>query len=136
VALAVWLGAVTHALWDGFTHRYRWPASELYPNGPLAMWLQHGSSVVGSLVVLGALARRYPHLPEAPGGRWRDFLPVLLPAVVLGAVVLGLRLARAPVLGSLEAQLRWTVWHVVDGVLAGLTLGCVLARLRARRRTG
>ncbi|QRN97751.1 DUF4184 family protein [Archangium violaceum] len=142
--LAVWLGAVTHAVWDGFTHRYRWPASELYPQAmltvgpwelPLAMWLQHGSSVVGSLVVLWALARRYPHLPEERGGRWRDFLPVLLPTVVLGVVLLGLRLARAPSQGSLELQLKWAVWHGLDGALAGLTLGCVWARLRDRGRT-
>ncbi len=131
--LAVWFGAVTHALWNGFTHRYRWPASALYPNAslavgpwelPFAMWLQW------------ALARRYPRLPEARGGRWRDFLPVLLPSVVLGAVFLGLRLSRAPSPSSLELWLRWTVWHVLDGVLAGLTLGCVLVRLRDRGQSG
>ncbi|PTL78645.1 DUF4184 family protein [Vitiosangium sp. GDMCC 1.1324] len=136
-ALAVWLGAATHALWDGFTHRYRWPAKELYPHAslalgpwelPLVTWLQHGSSVVGSLLVLGLLARRYPHLPETPGGSWRGFLPVLLPTVVLGALVLGLRLARAPLHAPLELQLQWTVWHVLDGALVGLTLGCVWAR--------
>lgn len=143
--LAVWLGAATHALWDAFTHRYRWPASELYPDNPLALgpwelplatWLQHGSSVVGSLVVILALVRLYPQLPDAPGGRWRDFLLVLVPTVALGALVLGTRLAHAPPSGPLDLWLRWLLWHVLDGALAGLTLGCVLSRLRARSRLG
>ncbi|HYO56724.1 MAG TPA: hypothetical protein VEU50_28445 [Archangium sp.] len=80
--------------------------------------------------------RRYPALPQAPAGRWRDFLPVLLPTLALGAMLLGARLVRSPPSGPLDMQLRWFVWHVLDGALAGLTLGCMLARLRARSQTG
>ncbi|OJT23075.1 hypothetical protein BO221_19515 [Archangium sp. Cb G35] len=143
--LALGLGAATHAIWDSFTHRYRWPSSVLFPGNPLtlgpwelplATWLQHGSSVVGSLVVLGFLARHYARLPEAPGGRWRDFLLVLLPTAAFGALLLAPRLAHAPPSGPLDLKLKWVLWHVLDGVLAGLTLGCVLARRRAAPAPG
>jgi NhaP-type Na+/H+ or K+/H+ antiporter len=36
---------------------------------------------------------------------------------------------------TLPAVGEWFVWHALDGALAGLTLGCVLAWLRARSWT-
>ncbi len=130
---AVVLGAATHVLWDGFTHRHMWPAEALYPHVtvpvgqrelPLARVLQHASSLVGSLGVLGWLVRRYPRLPPVAGGSWRGFLPVLLCTGAGAAVGLALRLADFEHLGALEAQLWWTFWPTVTGALVGLTLGC------------
>jgi hypothetical protein len=138
-ALAVLLGAATHVLWDGFTHPRSWPSTVLYPhvfvplgrwNFPLARVLQHASSLVGSLVVLGVLARRYPRLPQAPGGRWHEALPVLLPTLLGALVGLTLRLARFQPQGFLEGQLHWAFWPTVRGALLGLSLGCLLARWR------
>jgi hypothetical protein len=140
VALCLLLGAATHILWDGFTHRRLWPASVLYPDVlvpvgrrvfPLARVFQHLSSLVGSVVVLAFMARRYPGLPPAPGGSWRAFLPVLVPTLVGAVALLGLRLSRWQNLGSLEGQLWWLFWPTVTGALLGLTVGCLLAWRKA-----
>ncbi|MFI4914053.1 MAG: DUF4184 family protein [Steroidobacterales bacterium] len=80
------LGAVTHLLWDAFTHEdsrgvRMFPVLQDY--GPemgghavrLYRWLQHGSSVLGLLAVLIAIivwARRAPQPPTAPARRLRS----------------------------------------------------------------
>ncbi|HEX8440626.1 DUF4184 family protein [Archangium sp.] len=139
---ALVLGATTHILWDGFTHRSMWPAEALYPHVvvplggrelPLPRVLQHASSLVGSLLVLGYMARRYRHLPEVPGGSWTDFLRVLLPTATGALVGLALRLARYQDMGALEAQLWWAFWPTATGALVGLSAGCALVRWRAWR---
>lgn len=136
---ALVLGASTHLLWDGFTHAGMWPAAVLYPDIlvpvgsrelPLARVLQHTSSLVGSLVVLGYMASRYRHLEPVPGGSWAHFLRVLVPMAAGAVVGLVLRLARFQDMGALEAQLWWAFWPTVTGALAGLTVGCVLVRWR------
>lgn len=137
-ALCLLLGAATHLLWDGFTHWSMWPASVLYPHVrvpvagrllPLARVLQHVSSLVGSVVVLGAMVRGYPRLRPAPGGSWRAFLPVLLPVAVGVGVAFGLCLLNYRDMGAFEAQLWWLFWPTVSGALVGLTLGCLVARV-------
>jgi hypothetical protein len=137
--VALVLGAATHLLWDGFTHAGMWPAEVLYPEVrvpvgsrelPLARVLQHGSSLVGSLVVLGYMASRYRHLEPVPGGSWADFLRVLLPMAAGAVLGLVLRLSRFQDMGALEAQLWWAFWPTVTGALAGLTVGCALVRWR------
>lgn len=136
---ALVLGATTHLLWDGFTHAGMWPAEVLYPDVrvpvagrdlPLARVLQHTSSLVGSLLVLGYMARRYRHLEPVPGGSWAHFLRVLLPTVAGALLGLALRLSRFQDMGALEAQLWWAFWPTVTGALAGLTVGCALVRWR------
>ncbi|HSP76890.1 MAG TPA: DUF4184 family protein [Myxococcaceae bacterium] len=142
VLVALGLGAATHVLWDGFTHRHQWPAEALYPHVrvpvggrelPLARVLQHGSSLVGSLLVLGYLAWRYPRLTPMRGGTLRAFLPVLGPTLAGALGGLALRLVYFRDMGALEAQLWWAFWPTVGGALVGLTLGCGLARWRSRR---
>ncbi|MFY0526647.1 DUF4184 family protein [Archangium gephyra] len=138
---ALVLGASTHLLWDGFTHASMWPADVLYPDVlvpvgsrelPLARVLQHASSLVGSLIVLGYMASRYRHLEPVAGGSWADFLRVLLPMAAGAVVGLVLRLSRFQDMGALEAQLWWAFWPTVTGALAGLTVGCALVRWRGR----
>jgi hypothetical protein len=142
---ALVLGAATHLLWDGFTHRGMWPAEALYPHVrvplggrelPLTRVLQHASSLVGSLVVLGYMARRYPRLAPVPGGCWAAFLPILLSTVLGGLVGLALRLGRYQDMGALEAQLWWAFWPTVTGALLGLTGSCAVVRWRAWRGRG
>ncbi|WP_375769887.1 DUF4184 family protein [Archangium gephyra] len=141
IVAALVLGASTHLLWDGFTHARMWPAEVLYPdvlvpvgsrNLPLARVLQHGSSLVGSLVVLGYMASRYRHLEPVAGGAWADYLRVLVPTAAGAVLGLVLRLARYQDMGALEAQLWWAFWPTVTGALAGLTVGCALVRWRGR----
>ena len=138
---ALVLGATTHLLWDGFTHAGMWPAEVLYPDVrvpvgsrelPLSRVLQHTSSLVGSLVVLGYMARRYRYLEPVPGGTWAHFLRVLLPTAAGALLGLALRLSRFQDMGALEAQLWWAFWPTVTGALAGLTVGCALVRWRGR----
>lgn len=140
---ALVLGAATHLLWDGFTHRSMWPAEVLYPHVrvplggrelPLTRVLQHASSLVGSLIVLGYMAHRYPRLPPVPGGSWSSFLPILLPTVLGALAGLALRLGRYQDMGALEAQVWWAFWPTVTGALLGLTGGCAFVRWRAGGR--
>ncbi|ATB30312.1 DUF4184 family protein [Melittangium boletus] len=137
VGVALVLGICTHVLWDGFTHRTMWPARGLYgdvtvPLGsrelPLARVFQHLSSGVGSLVVLGMMARRYRHLEPVPGGSRVDFLCLLVPFVAGACMGLAWRLVHYQDMGALEAQVWWAFWPTVTGALLGLTLGCVLVR--------
>jgi uncharacterized protein DUF4184 len=139
---ALLVGSATHLLWDGFTHRDMWPATVLYrgiyvPVGSrelsLARVFQHLSSVVGSLVVLGYMARRYRHLEPVPGGSWAVFLRLLLPTLAGACAGLVWRLSRYESMGALEAQIWWAFWPTVTGALVGFTLGCVLVRWRAGR---
>ncbi|MEV6117997.1 DUF4184 family protein [Streptomyces sp. NPDC052109] len=141
------LGALTHVVWDAFTHQGRWgsrlvPAiGQARPAGmPLYSWLQYGSSVVGALVI-AVFAARAPR--RAPGGE-----PVAVPVLSVrdrwwaGAVIGGCaaagavqRVARSRALVGAPER----VWDLVPalcfGVGAGLVLGLVLyaAGVRALR---
>ncbi|NYE20725.1 DUF4184 family protein [Microbacterium immunditiarum] len=94
------IGVVSHIVWDLFTHEGRWGVAAMPALdeawGPLDgyKWLQHGSSVVG-LVILAVwglvwLARR----PEASVSRvlpgWvRSAWLLSLPAILVAALVIG-----------------------------------------------
>ncbi|WP_435745871.1 DUF4184 family protein [Microbacterium sp. PMB16] len=122
LAISLLLGVISHILWDLFTHEGRWGV-ELFPAldemwGPLAgfKWLQHGSSVIG-LVIIGVWALLWVRrqTPRSTGEQW---LPagvrlawwVSLPVILIGAWVLGL-----VVLGPLDAE--FTVQHLAYRVL-------------------
>lgn len=105
LALSLMLGVASHIAWDVFTHEGR-AGVTLFPAleeqwGPLLgiKWLQHGSSVVG-LVVLGVwaavwLGRRTPRavtrmLPAGVRFLWWVSLPVaLVAAASVGFLALG-----------------------------------------------
>jgi hypothetical protein len=85
--VAVALGALTHVVWDAFTHPGAWgtrlvPWLETQHAGLLgSRWLQYASGVIGCLVVGAALAR---HLAVRRGG---DSLPARLgPRWYVGAL--------------------------------------------------
>ncbi len=147
--LSLAIGVVSHIVWDLFTHEGR-AGVEAVPVlaeqwGPLTgyKWLQHGSSVVG-LVIIGIwmltwLAKRdaAASVPcVLPGWvRWSWWLS--LPALLIGAWLFGLA-----AYGPLDAE--FTVAHLAYRVLPPacalwglLTLAlCVAVQLlRARRRT-
>ena len=137
--LALLVGALTHLLWDGFTHDLQWPARALYKfhlvvvggrNYTLAHLLQYLTSLLGSLVVLAAMVRAYPRLPPAPGAQWSRFLPVLLATVLGGVWMLGLRLPHVQHLHSYRALVWHLFWPALTGGLVGLTLACAWLRPR------
>ncbi|MEV7688514.1 DUF4184 family protein [Streptomyces bungoensis] len=77
--LSAVLGALTHVVWDAFTHHDRW-GSRLVPalgrilaGMPLYLWLQYGSSAAGAVVVAVFVLRA---LRRMPGGE-RPGVPVL-----------------------------------------------------------
>lgn len=146
VVASLLLGVLSHIVWDAFTHEGRW-GLRIFPVladqwGPLVgyKWLQHGSSVLGLLVLaLYAawwLRRRGSEddvvrvLPSAVRVAWWLSLPVIL----AGAWTIGLA-----VYGPLTPE--WTAQHLAYRVLppacavwAVLTLGlCVVVMVRRRR---
>jgi hypothetical protein len=139
-AVAVLLGAVTHVLWDGFTHGWMWPARVLYPGVQLSLGghavrvtklLQHGSSLLGSVLVLAVLARRYPRLERCPGPPARAFAPLVLWTLIFGLAGLLVSYWRRPLrlagLQGLEVELWWSFWPSVAGALIGLSIACAVA---------
>ncbi|MGW3204997.1 DUF4184 family protein [Streptomyces sp. NPDC001135] len=138
------LGALTHVVWDAFTHHGRW-GTRLIPaigrSGPAGMplfsSLQYGSSVAGALVVALFAARA---LRRAPAGE-----PVGVPVLSgrdrcrAGAVIGGCAVA-----GAVQRAARWwespgasqRPWELVPtlcfGLGAGLVLGLVLYAVGVR----
>jgi hypothetical protein len=103
-AIAILIGAISHIVWDDFTHEYGWAVVRLpalrepvfAAIAPRLRWfkvLQHGSTVVGSLVVFAWAAawvarqqpeaRRYP--PGVATARARQ-VALLLAAPSLAAI--------------------------------------------------
>lgn len=122
LAVSLIAGVLSHITWDLFTHEARWGVKVLPVLdtmwGPLAgyKWLQHGSSVIG-LLILGIwallwLRRRSPDaevLRRLPG--WtRVAWWISLPAVLVAAWIFGLSM-----LGPLSAE--FTAQHLAYRVL-------------------
>lgn len=115
------IGVVSHIVWDLFTHEGRWGVA-LFPAladawGPMLgyKWLQHGSSVVGLLIIgmwatvwLGRRPARSVErmLPSAVRAVWWLSLPVVLVA----AWAVGLA-----TYGPLTPE--WTIQHLAYRVL-------------------
>ena len=131
------LGALTHVVWDAFTHHDRW-GSRLVPGLgrvvaglPRYTWLQYGSSAVAAVVIAVFLVRA---LRRAPAGE-----PAGVPALSVRdrwwatAVVGGCALA-----GAVQRAARWWAYPGASvrpldlvptlcfGVGAGLLLGVLL----------
>ncbi|KOV94452.1 DUF4184 family protein [Streptomyces sp. NRRL B-3648] len=138
------LGALTHVVWDAFTHHDRWGTRLIPAIGrdrpmgmPLFTWLQYGSSAAGAVVIAVFVVRA---VRRAPGGaaagvpelsardRWCAF-----------AVIGGCALA-----GAVQRTARWRErrgtaagpWELVPtlcfGVGAGVVLGLLLYAVAVR----
>jgi hypothetical protein len=157
VVVALLAGALTHLLWDGFTHATLWPASAFYRSVTfdifgyrlsLTRLLQHLSSAAGLAIFVAYLARCYPRLPEAGPedadaragaarrvqrreGAWGALLLLFGPAALLGAAAFGWRFFA---LRMLTRRALWlSFWSGVAAALIAFTVACVIIRLRARR---
>lgn len=137
VVVALAIGAVTHVLWDGFTHRRMWPARDLYagyfvaPHWPLTRVLQHTSSFAGSALVLVALRRAYPELPRGTASARGPLLPTVLATALGIAGGLAVRAAIGWRAGSTISLLWRFFWPGVGGAIFALTIVCVLSLLRS-----
>ncbi|WP_105973948.1 DUF4184 family protein [Streptomyces geranii] len=143
------LGALTHVVWDAFTHHDRWGV-RLFPvldsplrGSPLYWYLQYGGSALAAVVIAGFVyyalrrtgARRPTGVPAlSVRDRW------LASAVIGGCAAVG----------AVQRVLRWWAhwgatakpWEVIPtlcfGIGAGLLPGLLLyaAGVRARRSGG
>lgn len=123
--LGLAIGSATHVLWDSTTHDWGFVVQDLaflreaYGPVPLYRWLQHGSTVVGSVVVAAYGVHRLrsrPVVARPPAVR----RPLLWLAAVLAtglAVGIGVQdpeaavgaalLALIAVAGGWRARVRW-----------------------------
>ncbi|GAA2727602.1 DUF4184 family protein [Streptomyces nogalater] len=138
------LGALTHVVWDAFTHHDRW-GTRLVPavgrdrpaGVPLYTWLQYGSSAAGTVLIVVFVARA---LRRLPGG-----VPVGVPVLSVRdrwwalAVIGGCALA-----GAVQRTAHWRErggadarpWELVPtlcfGVGAGLVPGLLVYAVGVR----
>ncbi len=148
-AASVLVGIATHLAWDTLTHAgwltaaASWTAQPLGPL-PVVKWLQHGSSVLGAVIVVVWFAlwvrRTVPGEPQ-PGrlgrtGRAVGWLAVLTPALGLGLVywLLGIGGGVSPVDPDLVFR---TVRLCIGGAgLAAIVVCLGWWALRPRVRAG
>ncbi|MES4888577.1 DUF4184 family protein [Streptomyces sp. NPDC096012] len=131
------LGALTHVVWDAFTHHDRWGTRLIPAIGrdrpagvPLYSWLQYGSSAVGAVVIVFFLVRA---LRRTPGGE-----PAGVPALSVRdrwwalAVIGGCVLA-----GAVQRVAGWSgrqgapgrPWELLPTLCFGVGAGGVLGLL-------
>jgi hypothetical protein len=138
VIAALLLGALTHLLWDGFTHTTLWPARSLYADVAfeiggrelsLTRALQHSSSALGLVIFAVYLWRIYPSLPSAAPGALRALLLIAAPAALFCGAAFLWRWGDVTARASFGYRLWLSFWLGVAGALFGFTLGCLLVRL-------
>ncbi|WP_155055336.1 DUF4184 family protein [Streptomyces blattellae] len=137
------LGALTHVVWDAFTHHDRW-GTRLFPvlgeevaGSPLYWYLQYGGSAVAALVIAVFVACALRRTPSAE--------PVGVPALSMrdrwaaGAVIGG-----CAAVAAVERAVRWwgdwgsvaKPWELIPtlcfGAGAGLVLGLLLYAVGVR----
>ncbi|MFJ1650818.1 DUF4184 family protein [Streptomyces sp. NPDC088337] len=141
------LGALTHVVWDAFTHHDRW-GMRLFPvlgrqlaGTPVYWYLQYGSSAVAAVVIAGFLVHA---LRRTPAGE-----PVGVPELSVRdrrrawAVI-----AVCAVAGAVQRTWHWwtgrgstaALWELIPtlcfGAGAGLAVGLPLYALDVRLRRG
>jgi len=147
LAASLLIGVISHILWDAFTHENRL-GTDLLPFldeqwGPLRgfTWLQHGSSIIG-LVILATWAvfrlRRAEQRPAVPRTTWpwvRVLWWLSLPVILIAAWIVGL-VALGPLTDQFTVRhLAYRTLPLACGVWAMLTLAlCVAITILGRPR--
>ena len=130
------LGALTHVVWDAFTHLDRW-GMRVFPvlgrevaGSPLYWYLQYGGSAVAAVVIAGFLVQAVRRAPAR--------LPVGVAALsardrwLAGAVIGGFALV-----GAVQRASRWWAywgsgakpWEIIPTVCFGAGAGLIPALL-------
>jgi hypothetical protein len=136
------LGALTHVVWDAFTHPDRW-GMRLFPvlgrefeGFPLYWYLQYGGSAVAAVVIAVWLVRAVRRVPVGAGAVGTGAPGVPLLSVRdrwwAGAVIGG-----CAVVGAVQRATRWWAywgstakpWELVPAVCFGAGAGLVLGLL-------
>lgn len=143
VPVAVLIGAVTHVLWDEFTHAGRFgattfaPLSVTYatPFGMVAGYqgLQYFSGVFG-LVVIAWVGLRLPQRPSMP--RRRPRLATIMPLVALLGGVLGMAVRLLSLGTSLERHSLafFASTAFIAGAVVAVAVVCVVHAMLERIR--
>jgi hypothetical protein len=133
------VGALTHVVWDGFTHRGRWGVREIaflreqHLGLPDYQWAQYASGLLGLAVVCWSTARyirrRPPSSRPEPRPQWAAgvLLAVAVTAIGSGIVTAAIHLPSGPH----AAGFHGTVNAVRVGT-ATLFAACVAWRCLAR----
>jgi membrane-bound metal-dependent hydrolase YbcI (DUF457 family) len=149
VALSVLLGALTHVLWDSFTHQGAFFVSRLpvlrtaafeVAGHPVALYsvLQHCSTAVGLALLLRWTLRWYRETPPAPGlAIWNPPAPLRKAALIAIAMVPAAAVARAAITyvryaddaTTMEILKLLTRFGVITGMKAGVAILCTLGLL-------
>ncbi|MGQ0504047.1 MAG: DUF4184 family protein [Myxococcaceae bacterium] len=127
------IGAATHLIWDGFTHRFMWPAVALYGDLRVNAFLitralQHLSTLIGTTIVFLWLRRNFP-AQGTPTPRFRLWLGWMTVVFAVASLVSTLLTRR--ILPSVEGAAWSLFWPTLSGALLGLTLACLAVRRRA-----
>ncbi|MFI8087634.1 DUF4184 family protein [Streptomyces sp. NPDC086080] len=133
------LGALTHVVWDAFTHPDRW-GMRVFPvlgeeiaGSPLYWYLQYGGSAVAAVVVASFVARALRRVvPGGAGAAGPAGVPVLSASDRWGAVAL---LGGCALGGAVQRASRWWAywgaaakpWELIPTVCFGAGAGLVLA---------
>ncbi|MBL6279117.1 DUF4184 family protein [Micromonospora fiedleri] len=125
------IGALTHVLWDSFTHDGMWGAAhigwlaESHLGTPGYRWIQRVSTIVGAVVVVVWLLRWWRRQSPVPEQR-----PTANRVLVVAAwLVIGLAATGGAALAAVEdvAPQRMVFLAVTQACGAGLTVAIVLA---------
>ncbi|MFJ8080489.1 DUF4184 family protein [Streptomyces sp. NPDC096205] len=137
------LGALTHVVWDAFTHLDRW-GMRLFPvlgreiaGSPLYWYLQYGGSAVAAVVIVVFLVRALRHAPAAE--------PVGVPLLSLrDRWAAGVLIGGCALVAAVQRATRWWAqwkpiaepWELIPtlcfGAGAGLFLGVLLYAVTVR----
>ncbi|WP_235948378.1 DUF4184 family protein [Candidatus Frankia alpina] len=129
--VAASVGAVTHVVWDDFTHEQRWGVRQVAwlsaQHGALPgyKWFQYGMSVAGLAVVAAVIVAHLRALPRGRGGRVGIRRSLVLPAAVFLAAGVGAAFGLANVPHGLHAVVFRGVVTGVMALSAGLLLVAV-----------
>ena len=143
VAVACAVGALTHVLWDSFTHEGRWGARHIPWLGeqhgalPGYLWAQYASGVLGAVVLVVWCVRWWRSTPHTPVDRHVPASALVALAIVAVATVFGAVTGAIPALTADGGPDMHAV--VIDaivraGSVAGVALMVVAAVILVRKR--
>jgi len=143
LALACAVGALTHVLWDSFTHEGRWGVrhvpwlNEQHGALPGYLWAQYVSGVIGAAMLAVWCVRWWRSTPHAPNDNHVPFSALVAIAVVVLAGVVGALAGALPALTEEDGtDAASAVFHAITraGSAAGLAVVVVAAAIVVRRR--
>ncbi|MEV5609259.1 DUF4184 family protein [Streptomyces sp. NPDC052225] len=143
------LGALTHVVWDAFTHLDRWGMrvlpvlGEKIAGSPLYWYAQYGGSAIALAVIGWFVWRSLRGTPAASGPASATSGERWLACALIGGCACGCGAVRVVRWLSYveESGLAWKPWEIIPtvcfgagaGLVLGLILYAVVVRVRARR---